>query len=97
MTELVLKSRSTLYFKHQPKWTRYHLTAKNPSPRFEFPSREEINGLWKRVTDAEENLMFYGNHEHLVLSVPTKLMQKFKQPFLSGLKQLVAAKEDTHV
>lgn len=96
MTELVLKRRSTLYFKQQPKWTRWHLFAKNPSPGFEFPSREEIVGLWKRVAHTKENLMFYGNHVHLVLSVRTGVMQKFRQPFLSGMKQLIEEMECEH-
>jgi hypothetical protein len=97
MTELVLKRRSTLYFKRQKRWSCWHLVATNPTLHFEFPSREEINGLWKRVSHTKENLLFYGDREHLVFSVRVGVMEKFRQPFLDGMKQLIAAKEDTHV
>lgn len=97
MTELVLKRRSTLYFKRQKRWSRWHLIALNHSPHFEFPSREEINGLWKRVSHTKENLMFYGDREHLVFSVRVGVMERFRQSFLDGMKQLIAEMEDTHV
>ena len=97
MTELVLEHRSSLYFKRQKRWSRWHLMAKNSSPGFTFPPREEINGLWKRVSHTKEDLLFYGNHVHLVLSVRVGVMEKVRQQFLSGMMQLIEESEDAHV